>query len=302
MSNTADSPPQGLALRHAVLALAVTAVWGSNFVVIKVALLQLPPLTFATLRFLLAFLPAAVFLKRPDVPLRNLAAFGILIGLGQFGLLYIALKGQIAPGLASLVMQTQTFLTVGLSMWITRERLKVFQGVALGLGALGLAVIVLHVDAVTTPAGLALTLTAALCWALGNTVQRATPQVNSLAFVVWSSLFAVPPLFCLALLIDGWPALSSGVIHANLLTWVAVIWQSVGNSLFGYAAWGFLLARYPAAVVSPWALLIPVFGMGASALVLGEMLPAWKLAAALLVMSGLAVNLVGPRLSAVRRA
>ncbi len=302
MTDGASSPSQGLSLRHALLALAVTAVWGSNFVVIKVALTHLPPLTFATLRFVFAFVPAAFFLKRPEAPLRNLAAFGVLIGLGQFGLLYIALKGQIAPGLASLVMQTQTFLTIGLSMWITRERLKGFQWAALALGAVGLGVIVLHVDAVTTPLGLGLTLTAALCWALGNTVQRATPRVNSLAFVVWSSVFAVPPLLGLALLTDGWAAMWAGVARADLTTWASVAWQSLGNSLFGYAAWGFLLARYPAAVVSPWALLIPVFGMGASALVLGESLPVWKLTAAVLVIGGLAVNLLGPRLSALRRA
>jgi O-acetylserine/cysteine efflux transporter len=43
------------------------------------------------------------------------------------------------------------------------------------------------------------------------------------------------------------------------------------------------------------ALLVPVFGMSASALVLGESLPAWKLVAAALVMVGLAINLFGAR-------
>jgi len=62
----------------------------------------------------------------------------------------------------------------------------------------------------------------------------------------------------------------------------------VGNTLFGFAAWSFLLARYDAAVVSPWALLIPVFGMGASAAFLGESLPAWKLGGGVLVLAGIA--------------
>ena len=79
-----------------------------------------------------------------------------------------------------------------------------------------------------------------------------------------------------------------------------ILWQSIGNTLFGYGAWGFLLARYPAATVSPFALLIPVSGMGASTLMLGEPLPLWKLAAAGLIIGGLAVNLVGPRFA--RRA
>ena len=73
-----------------------------------------------------------------------------------------------------------------------------------------------------------------------------------------------------------------------------VAWQSWGNSLFGYAAWGWLLARHPAATITPMALLVPVFGMGASTWWLGESLPAWKLVAAALVMGGLAVNLLWP--------
>ncbi|MCA6306125.1 MAG: EamA family transporter, partial [Phenylobacterium sp.] len=101
--------------RHALLALAVVAVWGTNFAVIKSALAHLPPFTFASLRFLFAFLPAAFFLKRPNVPWRNLAAYGVLIGVGQFGVLYFAMDGQISPGLASLVVQSQVFFTIGLA-------------------------------------------------------------------------------------------------------------------------------------------------------------------------------------------
>ncbi len=109
-----------LPLPHLLLAVAVMAVWGSNFVVIKLALAHMPPLLFATLRFALAFLPAAMFLKRPAVPWTSLIAYGVLIG-GQFGLLYIAMEHSISPGLASLVVQTQVFFTIGLAMMATRR-------------------------------------------------------------------------------------------------------------------------------------------------------------------------------------
>ena len=99
----------------------------------------------------------------------------------------------------------------------------------------------------------------------------------------------------LSIAVEGWDAVSSGLREADLMTWLAVAWQALGNSLFGYAAWGWLLARYPAATITPMALLVPLFGMGSAALWLSEGLPAWKLGAAALVMGGLALNLLWPK-------
>jgi O-acetylserine/cysteine efflux transporter len=115
-----------------------------------------------------------------------------------------------------------------------------------------------------------------------------------LGYVVWASVFSFPPLFVLSFLFEGWSAIRAGVAGSDWLTWAAVLYQSAGNTLFGYATWAWLLARHPAATISPIALLVPVFGMSTSALLLSEPMPAWKLIAAGLVMSGLALNLVWP--------
>ncbi|MDP2370009.1 EamA family transporter [Rhodoferax sp.] len=284
-----------LSLKHFLLALAVVAVWGTNFVVIKLALGQMPPLLFATLRFAVVVLPAVFLFPRPDVPWRNLAAYGLLIGVGQFGLLFVAMNGHISPGLASLVIQIQVFFTIGLSMYLSHERLQRVQWLALAMATTGIGVIVLHTDGTTTLLGLGLILLAALSWAGGNIVSRNAGRVNMVAYVVWSSLFAVPPLAVLSITVEGWDAVATGLRGADAMTWLAVAWQAWGNSLFGYAAWGWLLARYPAATITPMALLVPLFGMGSAALWLNEGLPAWKLIAAALVMGGLALNLLWPK-------
>ena len=286
--------PRPLPGWHFLLALAVVAVWGTNFVVIKAALAHLPPFLLAALRFTLACVPAVFFLRRPPVPWRYLAAYGVLIGAGQFGLMYLALTRHISPGIASLVVQLQVFLTIGLSMWLRHERVRIHQGVALLVALTGLGVILRHVDGHTTPTGLLLMLGAALGWSGGNLVVRAHPGVNMLAYVAWASLFSVPPLLGLSLALEGWGALGDAVRHADAWVWAAVLWQTVGNTLFGYAAWGWLLGRHPAATIMPMALLVPVFGLGASAWLLHEPLPTWKLAAAGLVLGGLALNLLWP--------
>jgi O-acetylserine/cysteine efflux transporter len=117
-----------------------------------------------------------------------------------------------------------------------------------------------------------------------------------LHFVVWSSVFAVPPLLALSLLLEGPAAITAALQTASAATWATVLWQAVGNSLFGYGAWNWLLARHPAASITPMALLVPVFGMGSSSLLLGEAMPAWKLGACALVLGGLAVIVFWPRM------
>ena len=291
-----------LPLRHLLLALAVVAVWGSNFVVIKVALVHVPPLLFAALRFAFALVPALFFVARPALRWTQLALYGVLIGVGQFGVLYLAINGHISPGLASLVIQTQVFFTIGMAMFFAREKVQTFQWAALLLAVGGIAVIGLHTDGSTTVQGVLMVVFGAFCWAGANTVaKRASatrapaPAVNMLAFVIWSSAYAVPPLLALSLVFEGWPAVRAGLTHNHLGAWAAVFWQAWGNTLFGYAAWAWLLSRYPAATISPIALLVPVFGMGSAAWMLGESLPAWKLSAAVLVMAGLALNTLWPR-------
>lgn len=290
-----------MSLADALLAVLVMAVWGTNFVVIKFALGVLPPLLFATLRFLLVCFPAIFFLKRPAVPIRHLAAYGVLIGAGQFGLLYIAMTGQISPGLASLVVQTQVVFTIGLSMIFTGDKVRTYQIGAVILAGAGIAVIATHAHGSATPLGLILVIGAALSWAGGNVVARLGGRVNMLAYVVWSSLFSVPPLLALSLFFEGPAAIGTGLSHLDAGVLAAVIWQSAGNTMFGYSLWAWLLSRHPAASVTPMALLVPVFGMGASALLLDEPLQDWKLLAAALVLGGLAVNFFWPK-TAFRRS
>jgi len=284
-----------LPLSHLLLALVIVAVWGTNFVVIKLSLDAFPPFLFAALRFTFAFLPLAFFIPRPKVSWINLCAYGLAIGVGQFGILFFAIDGRISPGLASLVVQTQVFFTIGLAMFFAKERLRLYQAVAVLVSMAGLAMIGLHTDADTTFIGLALIVFAGLSWGVGNTVSRRAGSINMLSYVVWASAFSLPPLFLISWIFEGgWQNISASISSAPMGAWIGVFWQSWGNTIFGYAAWAWLLSKHPAAVVAPAPLLVPIFGMGASAYFLSEPLPLWKMLAASLVIAGLVVNLFWP--------
>lgn len=289
-----------LAPAHVLLALAVVAIWGSNFVVIKVGLRDLPPFLFAALRFVFCAVPFAAFLKRPAVRWRWLAAYGALLGAGQFGVLFYAMRADISPGLASLVIQVQIFFTIGLSVLLFGERVS--NATILGglVSFAGLAMIAARVDATVTHLGVVLVLVAALSWAGANisvkcAAREAEKPIDMVAFIAWASLFATPPLVALSLLFEGPSTVVHALAHAGWAAWGAVFWQVVANTLFGYAAWSWLLTRYDAAVVSPYSLLVPVIGMASSAALLGEPLGGYKLIAFALVLGGIAVHALGTR-------
>jgi O-acetylserine/cysteine efflux transporter len=290
-------PHNQLPVSHLLLALGIVAVWGTNFVVIKNSLASFPPFYFAALRYIFVLLPFAFFLRRPKVSWVNLCIYGLATGVGQFGVMYFAIDGRISPGLASLVIQTQVFFTIGFAMLFAKEGLRLYQAVAVAVAMTGLLIIALHTDATTTFLGLALVVFAGFSWGVANTVSRRAGAINMLAYVVWASAFSIPPLLIISLLFEGgashlWEVTQAAPIGA----WIGVLWQAWANTLFGYAAWGWLLSKHPAAVVAPAPLLVPIFGMGASAFFLGEALPSWKIIAAGLVIAGLVINLFWPAL------
>lgn len=298
-----------LSLRDTALAVLVVFIWGTNFVVVVWGLNLLPPLIMAAIRFALVLLPAIFFLRKPDVSWGNLAVYGLCVGTGQFGLLYIAMDGLISPGVASVVMQMQLFFTIAIAARRSGEKPRLHQMLGLVPAAAGLLLILMHNGEGITIAGLAMVLGGAACWGVSNQAAREAAHgaaargrpMNPLAYVVWASLFAMPGLVIMSLLLEGPARIAQAVLASSWPIWATLVWQSAANTLFGYTIWAWLLSRYPAATVAPMALLVPVFGISASAIVLHEPLPGWKLAATLLIMAGVGINLLWrPRKTLVR--
>jgi O-acetylserine/cysteine efflux transporter len=99
-----------------------------------------------------------------------------------------------------------------------------------------------------------------------------------------------------AVVLDG-PGIFAAAL--NDITWRgagSIAFMSYAATLFGFGVWAWLLSRYPASQITPFALFIPVVGIFAGALLLGEQITALEIAGGSLVLAGLAVNVFGPRL------
>jgi O-acetylserine/cysteine efflux transporter len=283
-------------------ALAVVTIWGVNFVVIKIGLQDLPPILFTALRFLFAALPLVFFVKRPQTSLGLVLAYGMFQFALQFTLLFTGIKLGLPAGLASLVIQLQAFFTIGLAVLMLGERPKGVQlfGALVAFG--GMALVAMHLEGKATLIGFVLVVLGGVCWAVANIVIKKMGQVNALSLVVWGALVATPPLLLASWLVEGGAAWQLAASKFSVRTMMTVLFQAYPNTILGFGIWSMLMRKYPTATVAPFSLLVPVAGMLSAALVLGEPLPWWKLAAGVLVLGGLALNLFGGRLWAMATA
>jgi O-acetylserine/cysteine efflux transporter len=283
-------------LEHFGLALLVVAIWGINFVVIKVGLHQVPPFLMVALRFTLAAIPAMFFIPRPNVRWRYLIGFGLTLGVIHFGLLFFGLKNGVSAGMGSLLLQLQAFFTAGLGFIIFRERLKINQIAGMLLALAGIVVIATVRDESINPVGLGIVALSAAFWGVANIISKLAGRIDMLGFVVWSSLVPPIPLFALSWLLED-HAQIQGVFSSPSFTSVwSLAYITYLSTLFGFSVWTWLLSRYPTNRVAPLTLLVPIFGMASSSIFLGESFNTPKLIGAVLVACGLIVNVFGDRL------
>jgi len=272
-----------------LLALMVVALWGGNFVVIRVGLDSFPPLLLAALRFVPVAL-LAPFLPRPAMSWKRLTALGLAWFVAQFSLLFLGMAVGMPPGLASVVLQSQAFITIAVAALVLGEKpgLKQLAGTVVALAGLALIGMTAGSGGVTL-AGFLLILAAALFWSVGNILMRGAGKVDMFGLIVWLSLIPPLPLLGLSWLFEGPERIALAMTHLNAAGLGAVLYLTVFATIIGYGGWGKLLNTYPASTVAPFSLLIPVFGAACAYLALGESFGPRRTAGMALILAGLAV-------------
>jgi O-acetylserine/cysteine efflux transporter len=273
---------------HVTLAALVAVIWGFAFVATKIGLESFSPPQLTALRFLIASVPAVV-LARPPISWPVLMAVGLTLFAGQFLFQFFGIAHGMPPGLASIVVQTQALFTILFAALALRERptRRQLTGIAVAFG--GLISIALTVGRDLTVAGLWLTMTSAVSWGIGNVLLKRLDRVEMLNLMVWLSLVPPLPALALSIVLDGPAALWPAIAAATWLGFGAAIYLGVIATVVAYAIWGHLLRQYPAATVTPFALLVPFVAAYASAWAFGERFETLRLAGMALVLLGLGV-------------
>ena len=289
--------------RDLVSALFVVLIWGTNFVAMKVGLHDLTPFQMGAARYVFAVLPLILFVRPPPVPVKWMLAYGMCQGVGQFGLLFLSLKVGMSASLASVILQTQVFFTALFGFALLHERASRALQAGLLLAAVGLLCFAMnylqpgHAGG-TTAGGFVLCLAAAAMWAASNIVvrraQQATPHFEVVGFMVWCSLVPILPFIGLSLAFDD-PATRWSWTGAPLATWIATAYLGWMATILGYAMWTRLLKRHPVNRVAPFSLGVPVVGISAGMIALGDVITGWQWAGIALIVLSLMCTMFGGR-------
>lgn len=279
-----------------LLAVFVAFIWGVNFSVIKLGLLTLDPFILSGMRFLLCALPLVFFIKKPPIHIKYIITYGLLFGVGLWGIVSLGIHFGISAGMASLVLQMSVFFTIILSSLILKENIDTAKKLAFLIALLGLILIISVTDGSVTSLGLMLVLLGAISMSFTNIIIKKAGTKNLFSFMVWASLFSPIPLFVLAYLTQGEIVFINFSENLNNTAIFSILFQVYPTTLLGYWIWNKLLHKYPVSSVAPLSLLVPIFGLAGSYFIFGEMIGYMKILASFLIILALIINTYGQKL------
>jgi O-acetylserine/cysteine efflux transporter len=281
-------------IRHFFLALAVALAWGANFSIMKIGLNGMSPLIFSALRSVL-ILPLLFFIPKPKISWKIIIIIGLLIGTIKLPLMLLAIHLGVATGLSSLIVQVQAFFTTLLALMLFNQKPTIRNWIGMSVAFAGIGLISIQVGGEASTLGLIVILIAALFWAISNLLlQQKGQNVDMLSLMAWMNLVPPIPLFFLSITLYGWENCLLSFQNFTWITGSSLTYASFCAGLFGYTIWGMLLKKYPAAVVAPFSLLVPVFGIGFAYLFIDETLTATSIYGCFLVIFGLVINQLNP--------
>lgn len=283
-----------MSLRDFGILTAVCLIWALNGVVSKIVVstLEVEPLFYASVRFVIALLVVFPWLFPAPKPLWRVMVVGFLMGGGTFALLFVGLKTS-TPSAAAIVGQLGVPITTVLSVLMLGERIHWRRGLGIGLALLGVIIVMWDPHGFGISTGLMLIAAGAFAGSLGAVMMKQVEGVRPLQFQAWVSLSSVLPIAVLSAIFEpnglesglaaGWPLVGALAFSALIVSVVA------------HTAYYGLIQRYEANLIAPLTLMAPLATIGFGIVLTGDHF-GWRMAA------GTAIALGGVLIIALRRS
>ncbi len=277
------------------ISLILMCLWGFNFSAIKLGAMQVDPILLTAMRFTFAVFPAILFVRRPPEAIGYLIAYGLIFGLGVWGMMVWSINLGVSAGMAGLLMDMSIISSLVLGYLLLKEKITFNKVVGAVLAVGGLLVSIALTDGSVPLRALPLTLIAAFSWSLMSLVVKKSETQHVFAFSVWGMLFAPLPLILFAYFLNGIQPFVDLPSQLNSQVWFSILFQAYPTTLLGYWIWNKLTIKYPLTTMAPFTLLTPIFGLIGSVIFYNEGITLMKFMAYALILSGLAVSQWQPK-------
>lgn len=277
-----------------IIWLILCLIWGTTWFFIKIGLEDLPPITFAAARFVLAVLILAVIIRLQKIPLpkskrewKLLALTGVLQFSINYSLVFWS-EQHISSGLAAVLQAMISVFGLALA-WIhlPNEKITRLKITAVFLGIGGVAVIFieqLQVDSWLAFAGCAAIVVGAYAAAHGSILVKAYGgNLHPATMVFTQMLFGIPPILIYSFAVEGNPLNLNWTRQAIF----CVFYLTVFGTIAAFWLYYWLLSRIESTKAMMISLVTPLIAVVIGGIFLGERLPVQTFFGGILILASI---------------
>ena len=275
--------------RDIFIALLVPIILGFGFVIAKPAMQFFPPYLLMGMRFTIPAIILVWWFPLPKGLYFDLFKVSLIGSTLQYGLTYTGLN-IIDASSAILLVQLEVPFGIIIAFFLLKEIPTIKNIVGLVIAFVGVFILTGAPNLEGKYIGVLLTITGAFTWALGAVMAKPlSKKIGAFALMTWLCVFSGPMLLLVSLMFDGNPI--QYILYANLNSWLVVIFLGFFMQPIGYAAWYYVLKKYPVNKVMPVLLILPVTVLITSIFLLGEDPPTQVFLGGLVIIFGVAMIL-----------
>lgn len=272
--------------RHTLLALTVIALWGLNFLAAKVAVTEIPPVFVLFLRFVVVCVLLVPLVPVPWGRFKEIALLSTLLGTLHFSLIFIGVRG-IDSGTASIITQLQVPFSSLLAAVFLNDRLGWRRLSGMVVAFIGVVVVAGQPRFEGSLNAVFVLVGASAAFAAANIQIKRIGRIDGFQLNAWMTLLALPQVLLVSLVFEGGQI--EATLNASAHAWAGVIYSAVMSTIAAYGIWYWLLARHDVNQVVPFVLFLPVVGVTAGVVALGEPLTWALVGGGLLTVVGVAI-------------
>ncbi|MDG1708045.1 MAG: EamA family transporter [Emcibacteraceae bacterium] len=274
-------------IKHVLFALFVCFIWGVNFTVMKIGLLQLDPYLFGLLRFTIVLMLLLPWLKVVPGMMIKLFILGNLLGGFQFALVFLGMDMTDHVSAMSVVVQMNIPITLIMAHFFLNERMSYWRTGGVIVSFLGVLIITLDPAILEEGIVVLIILAATSFYAVGVVLMRRITTIPVFQTQAWISFYSVPVFIIMTIMFEENHV--EQVMNLDYVGVLMVLYTSVLSTIVGYGGINYLLRRYPVTLISPFMVSVPVFATIGSVIFLGETLSTKFIIGSLVTLSGLGI-------------